>query len=63
MAVSVSGGFRVIHHHAVCPDCGSHDISEEEAETTEGFTETAFVCLACGAAWPVACVADWGGAQ
>ena len=28
-------------------------------ETGDGFTETAFICTACGEAWPLACVTDW----
>ena len=50
--------FRVIYHQQVCPDCGSENITENEIQTTDGFTETALICGDCGAAWPVACVAE-----
>ena len=50
--------FRVIYHAQVCPDCGSFDITDDEVETIDGFTETAFTCQACGAAWPLACIAE-----
>ena len=51
--------FRVIFHTHLCPDCGSDDITEAEVETGDGITETAFICTACGEAWPLACVTDW----
>ena len=51
--------FRVIPHQPVCPDCGSADIATEDIEMTDGTTETAYLCRACGEAWPVACVTDW----
>ena len=51
--------FRVIHHEPVCPTCGSFDITTEEVDTGDGLTETAYICRACGEAWPVACVTDW----
>ena len=51
--------FRVIYHEPVCPDCGSFDITRDEVETGDGLTETAHICAACGAAWPLACVTDW----
>ena len=51
--------FRVIYHELVCPDCGSHDITRDEVETGDGLTETANICRACGAAWPLACIAEW----
>ena len=51
--------FRVIYHEPVCPDCGSSEITEDEAETGDGLTETALTCRSCGTAWPVACVTDW----
>jgi hypothetical protein len=50
--------FRVIYHEPICPDCGSSDITSDEVETGDGFTETAFTCRACGTAWPLACVSD-----
>jgi predicted RNA-binding Zn-ribbon protein involved in translation (DUF1610 family) len=50
--------FRVIYHERHCPDCGSDDITEQEIEITDGSTETALACQACGAAWPIACVAE-----
>jgi hypothetical protein len=50
--------FRVIYHQPVCPDCGSADINTEDIDTTDGFTETAHICHDCGAAWPVACIAE-----
>ena len=50
--------FRVIYHQPVCPDCGSGQISTEDIDTTDGFTETAHICNDCGAAWPVACIAE-----
>ena len=50
--------FRVIYHPPICPDCGSDNITEQEIETTDGLTETALICGDCGAAWPVACVAE-----
>lgn len=51
--------FRVIYHEPVCPDCGSFDITRDEVETGDGLTETAHICVDCGAAWPLACVTDW----
>lgn len=50
--------YHVIHHEPVCPDCGSHDITTCDIDTTDGLRETAHTCAACGAAWPVACVAE-----
>ena len=50
--------FRVIYHQEVCPDCRSGNITENEIQTTDGLTETALICGDCGAAWPVACVAE-----
>jgi hypothetical protein len=57
----VAAGFRVICHEPVCPDCRSLDITAEDVETGDGITETALICRSCGTAWPMACVADWGG--
>ena len=51
-------GFRVIPHEPVCPDCGSHDITTTDIDTTDGLTEAAHICATCGAAWPIACVAE-----
>jgi hypothetical protein len=59
MAISASTGFRVIYHAPLCPACGSSNITTDEIETTDGFTEEAFLCLPCGEAWPLACVTDW----
>jgi len=50
--------FRVIYHQQVCPDCRSGNITENEVQTTDGLTETALICGDCGAAWPVACIAE-----
>jgi len=58
MAAAANPGFRVIYHEPICPDCGSFDITTDEVETTDGFTETALTCRACGTAWPLACVSD-----
>ena len=44
--------FRVIYHEPICPDCGSSNITTDEVETTDGLTETALTCRACGEAWP-----------
>lgn len=49
---------RVIYHAHVCPDCGSDDVTQHEIQTTDGLTETALICEPCGAAWPVACIAE-----
>jgi hypothetical protein len=54
-----SDGFRVIYHEAICPDCGSFDITHAEVQTADEFTETALTCQQCGTAWPIACVSDW----
>ena len=51
--------FRVIYHEPICPDCGSFDITSAEVDTGDGLTETAHICQACGAAWPLACISDW----
>ena len=51
--------FRVIYHEPICPECGSFDITSAEVETGDGWTETAHICTRCGAAWPLACVAEW----
>jgi len=58
MAAAASPGFRVIYHEPICPDCGSFDITTEDVETTDGFTETALTCRTCGTTWPLACVSD-----
>jgi hypothetical protein len=50
--------FRVIYHERSCPDCGSDDITQHDVEMIDGTDETALICQACGAAWPVACVAE-----
>ena len=50
--------FRVIYHPQTCPDCKSDNITENEIQTTDGLTETALICGDCGAAWPVACIAE-----
>ena len=52
---------RVIYHPHYCPDCDSANVAVGDVDTGDGLTETALVCLDCGAAWPLACVADWGG--
>jgi hypothetical protein len=59
--VATAAGFRVIYHAPVCPDCASPDVTTGEVETGDGLAETALTCRACGTAWPMACVADWGG--
>ena len=58
---ALAGGFRVVCHEPVCPDCRSRDVTAEDVETGDGLTETALICRACGTAWPLACVAEWGG--
>ncbi len=50
---------RVIYHEPICPGCGSFAITETEIDTGDGITEIALSCIACGLAWPVACVVDW----
>lgn len=55
----LAAGYRVIIHPPVCPDCGSDDVTDEDVETSDGVTETARTCRACGTAWPLACVCDW----
>jgi hypothetical protein len=59
MAIPASTGFRVIYHAPICPTCGSSNITTDDIETTDGFTEEAFICLPCGETWPLACVIDW----
>ena len=54
-----SPGFRVVYHPPLCPECGSTDVASQEVGTGDGITETALICRACGAAWPLACVCDW----
>jgi hypothetical protein len=61
MAVPASTGHRVIYHAPICPTCESTNITTDEIETTDGLSEEAFICLACGETWPLACVTDWGG--
>ena len=61
MAAAINHEHRVIYHAAVCPDCESAHITETEVDTGDGITEIALLCLACGTAWPVACVVDWDG--
>jgi hypothetical protein len=51
--------FRVIYHEPVCPDCDSAQVVVGDIDTGDGITETALICLACGQAWPLACVTDW----
>lgn len=52
-------GFRVISHEPVCPECGSFEVSVDEVSLGDGIDETAYVCEACGCAWPLACVCEW----
>jgi predicted RNA-binding Zn-ribbon protein involved in translation (DUF1610 family) len=59
VAIPASPKFRVIYHEPICPQCGSQAITTEEVETGDGYTETAYLCTACGEAWPLACVTDW----
>ena len=61
MAVPASAGHRVIYHEPICPQCGSCNVTTDDIETTDGLTEEALICLACGETWPLACVTDWGG--
>jgi hypothetical protein len=56
---AVTERYRVIYHAPVCPDCDSTRITQTDVETGDGITETALLCLACGSAWPLACVTDW----
>jgi predicted RNA-binding Zn-ribbon protein involved in translation (DUF1610 family) len=58
MTHAATGGFRVIYHEPICPDCGSFDITRADVSTTDGFTETALTCTVCGTCWPLACVSD-----
>jgi hypothetical protein len=53
-------GFWVVPHAAVCPECGSCEVSQDEVDTGDGIEETAYVCESCGCAWPLACVFEWG---
>ena len=57
-APSSAESFRVIYHARTCPDCGSDDVTTSDIDTTDGLRETAHICTRCGAAWPVACVAE-----
>jgi hypothetical protein len=53
---------HVVHpHEPICPqpDCGSFDVITDEVDTGDGITETAYICEACGAAWPLACIVEW----
>jgi ribosomal protein S27AE len=50
---------RVIYHVAMCPDCGSSDVTREDVDTGDGLTETALTCPRCHTAWPLACVTDF----
>jgi hypothetical protein len=59
MAIPSSARFRVIYHEPICPTCGSSNITTDDIDITDGLTEEAFICLACGEAWPLACVTDW----
>jgi len=59
MAIPATARFRVIYHEPICPQCGSPAITTDEVETGDGITETAYLCTACGEAWPLACVTDW----
>jgi hypothetical protein len=52
-------GHWVISHEPVCPECGSFDVTTEDVDTGDGLTETAWICEACGCAWPLACVCEW----
>lgn len=61
MATAASTGHRVIYHEPICPHCGSFNTTTDDIDTTDGLIETAFLCLACGETWPLACVTDWGG--
>ncbi|HLX49509.1 MAG TPA: hypothetical protein VKS82_14365 [Streptosporangiaceae bacterium] len=58
MALTAHPGYRVIPHPPLCPDCGSGDITTAEVDTTDGLREAAHICTVCGAAWPVACIAE-----
>jgi DNA-directed RNA polymerase subunit M/transcription elongation factor TFIIS len=50
---------RLVPHAPVCPECGSDDVATEQVEMGDGTEETAYICKACGAAWPLACVCEW----
>jgi hypothetical protein len=51
---------HVVHpHEPICPACGSFDVTTDEVDTGDGIDETAWICEACGAAWPLACIVEW----
>ncbi|HEY6274726.1 MAG TPA: hypothetical protein VIX86_00190 [Streptosporangiaceae bacterium] len=52
---------RVIYHPHCCPTCSSAAVAVADIDTGGGLIETALICLDCGDAWPLACVAEWGG--
>ncbi len=56
---SATDGHRVIYHEPICAECESFDVDKADVPTGGGLTELALVCGCCGAAWPLACVADW----
>lgn len=49
----------LVPHVPVCPECGSGDVCTEQVDTGDDVEETAYVCTACGTAWPLACVCEW----
>jgi len=53
--------FRLVPHHATCPECGSTDVGTDQVDMGDGTRETAYICQApgCGAAWPLACICEW----
>ena len=55
----MSDQFRVIYHEPHLPRLRLLRHRAAEVDTGDGLTETAHICRACGAAWPLACVTDW----
>jgi DNA-directed RNA polymerase subunit M/transcription elongation factor TFIIS len=51
---------RLIEHAPTCPECGSTEVGTDQVDLGDGIEETAYVCDPCGAAWPLACVCEWG---
>jgi len=50
---------RLVPHAPICPDCGSDDVGTEQVDVGDDVEETAYICQACGAAWPLVCVCEW----
>ena len=59
---AVLSGLQVLPHEPVCPWCRSETVTIDKVDLGDGIEEMAYICENpdCGAAWPLACVCEWG---